>query len=251
MCGTNRQHSATYEPESASSAGQSTPQSVGEAGHPAMVEAPLIDLATGRRSLNAGDQLVETGTRSQAYYIVIKGMLASSAACGEGGHRVLGFHLPGDLLMPGSSLPVWDKKIRAVAPAEVAILHLDALERACGRDPRLALRFAAAVRHELGRRVEDERRLRALSVEGRFAAFLIDLGRRMGKARDGGVLVPLPMMRTEIANYLGFRTETACRILARWKKRGLIASKGRHCIEVPDFAKLRVVADELGAPNVA
>ena len=125
------------------------------------------------------------------------------------------------------------------------------LKAACARDPLLGLRLFDIGCRELSRRVEFERRLRALSVEGRFASFLIEVGARLGKSKKPGVLVPLPIMRTEIANYLGFRTETACRILARWKKRGLIFTHDRREIEIADPAALREIAADLGAPNLS
>lgn len=203
------------------------------------------------RRLDAGDTLVTEGDSVTSFFILTEGLLCGSMARPEGGQRILGFYYPGDLILPGSSPEAWRQDLKAMTAASVNVVTVEALGAACTKDSHLGLRLFSLSCRDLSRRIEVERRLRALSVEGRFARFLLEVGARMGKSRNAHIVVPLPIMRTEIANYLGFRTETACRILARWKKRGLISTEDRRVIEIKDVRAIGEIAGDLGAPNVS
>ena len=50
------------------------------------------------------------------------------------------------------------------------------------------------------------------------------------------------MFRDEIANYLGTRTETICRVLNRWKDKGLIIMDSPRKLVIPDSALLQADA---------
>jgi CRP/FNR family transcriptional regulator len=89
-------------------------------------------------------------------------------------------------------------------------------------------------------------RFRGLSVYGRVAVFLLDVGQRLGAAQGRGLVIPLPMTRAEIASYLGLRTETVCRVLSKWNRGGLITLKGPRIVEVQDLADLEILIEESG-----
>ncbi|HEY6146552.1 MAG TPA: Crp/Fnr family transcriptional regulator, partial [Thermoanaerobaculia bacterium] len=81
------------------------------------------------------------------------------------------------------------------------------------------------------------------SVEYRCARLFETLASRIGQPRDGGVFVPLPLSRQEIADLTGTTVETAIRIMSRWQKSGLVET-GRKGFLILDPAALREIAPD-------
>jgi CRP/FNR family transcriptional regulator len=95
---------------------------------------------------------------------------------------------------------------------------------------------------ELARRNARLRGYWFLPVKARLATFLFELGDGIGEKSERGLAVHLPMFRDEIANYLGTRTETICRVLNSWKDKGLIVMESPRNLVIPDSALLRADA---------
>ena len=55
-------------------------------------------------------------------------------------------------------------------------------------------------------------------VEARFARLFLKLAAQLGRPERGGVFVPLPLARQELADLTGTTIETAIRIMSRWGK---------------------------------
>jgi CRP/FNR family transcriptional regulator len=60
------------------------------------------------------------------------------------------------------------------------------------------------------------------SVEYRSARLFVTLAERLGRRQDGGIFIPLPLSRQEIADLVGTTIETAIRLMSRWQKEGLV-----------------------------
>jgi CRP-like cAMP-binding protein len=61
-------------------------------------------------------------------------------------------------------------------------------------------------------------------VESRFARLFLKLGRQFGQTRPGGVFVPFPLSRQELADMTGTTIETCIRIMSRWGKSDVLAT---------------------------
>ena len=55
-------------------------------------------------------------------------------------------------------------------------------------------------------------------VEARFARLFLKLCEQIGRKERGGVFVPMPLSRQELADLTGTTIETAIRIMSRWQK---------------------------------
>ncbi len=55
-------------------------------------------------------------------------------------------------------------------------------------------------------------------IEPRLARLFLKLADEMGKAERGGVFIPLPLSRQELADLTGTTIETSIRIMSRWGK---------------------------------
>jgi CRP-like cAMP-binding protein len=78
----------------------------------------------------------------------------------------------------------------------------------------LTLRLA-----ELTRRLAE---LTGARVEARFARLFLKLADQIGRRDRGGVLVPMPLSRQELADLTGTTIETAIRIMSRWQKEDVL-----------------------------
>ena len=78
-------------------------------------------------------------------------------------------------------------------------------------------------------------------VETRFAHVFLKLADRVGRPRDGGRFVPMPLSRQELADLTGTTIETCIRIMSRWGKEGIVATE-RDGFLVRDVAALERLA---------
>jgi CRP-like cAMP-binding protein len=62
-------------------------------------------------------------------------------------------------------------------------------------------------------------------VEGRFARFFLKLAGNSGRTERGGVFVPLPLSRQELADLTGTTIETAIRIMSRWGRQQIVLTE--------------------------
>jgi CRP-like cAMP-binding protein len=78
------------------------------------------------------------------------------------------------------------------------------------------------------RLVELTNRLAELSggrIESRFARLFLKLSGDMGRQERGGVFVPLPLSRQELADMTGTTIETCIRIMSRWGKQSVVRTE--------------------------
>jgi CRP/FNR family transcriptional regulator len=95
------------------------------------------------------------------------------------------------------------------------------------------------------RQVEISRRLADLSgpVEKRIARLLLTLSERMGRREGETLVIPLALTRQEIADMTSTTTETAIRVMSRWAKDNVVATRPDG-FTLLDLAALRRAADE-------
>ena len=91
---------------------------------------------------------------------------------------------------------------------------------------------------ELAQRLQDM----TVSVERRVARALLVLERTVGRAGAGGVEIPMPLNRQDVADLGGTTIETAIRIMSRWGKDGIVLTE-EHGFLIPDLARLRAIAE--------
>lgn len=105
---------------------------------------------------------------------------------------------------------------------------------------------AVALTHGL---LEHTRTLRAKiavmcagSVEHRLAMFLMDLAGRFGDEAEGGVIVPVPLSRGDLAIAVGATVETVIRTMSRWQKAGVLSTDARGFV-LRDAAALETLVE--------
>lgn len=110
----------------------------------------------------------------------------------------------------------------ALEPTEILSIEQAAFFRLLDHDPAFVRGLLSGLTIRLA---ELTRRLGELSgarVETRFARLFLKLCDRIGTPDRGGVFVPMPLSRQELADLTGTTIETTIRILSRWQKEDVL-----------------------------
>lgn len=199
----------------------------------------------GEAARDAGEKLVSAGDPITAVFFLREGILLAQGNESADRARISNLFWPGDLVLADPAARCWAVDLRACTEVRADVHDLAGVHAVMRDDPDLATwLFDTACAHFL-QHLDFEHRLRILAVEGRFAALMVRFANCLGRPYDGGRVFSLPLLRAELASYLGLRTETICRVLARWQKRGLITLQGRRTFIIHSLADIEALA--LGA----
>lgn len=196
--------------------------------------------------LAANDTLVTEGDRRDRVYTLTAGMLRLSSALPDGRRQITGFLLPGDYLGLADD-ETFSQTAEAVVPSGICAFPVREMERLTRQYPRIGERLLLMTRTALRQARDSQFVLGRLTPVEKVAHFLVTLATRL--AVDGSPppgtathLLPLPMTRTDIADYLGLTIETVSRSFTKLKTAGLIRLHDAHLVEIVDRGALRAMA---------
>ncbi len=171
-----------------------------------------------------GSHVFSEGDEARAFLAIVEGRVKVYKATPAGKEIILEIFGPGD---PLGAVAVYENSsfpASALALDDVTCLRLEQrdffslLERhpvlVRGLLSGLTLRLA-----ELTRRLAD---LTGARVEARFARLFLKLAHQIGREERGGIFVPMPLARQELADLTGTTIETAIRIMSRWQKEDVL-----------------------------
>jgi CRP/FNR family transcriptional regulator, anaerobic regulatory protein len=201
-----------------------------------------------QRLLQRGDALFRSGDRQRALFITRRGSLKTTALSAEGEERVLGFHLPGELLgldALGSGL----HRCEAVAleETEVCEFGLGQLESSSLDLPQLQRQLLTRMGRSVALDQDHMAMLARPQAIERVAQFVLGLARRLGCQALRGGAIELPMGRGDIAAYLGLVIETVSRAMRRLHEERVLSVRVRR-LRILDLERLRALAHESEAP---
>ncbi|HQZ37845.1 MAG: Crp/Fnr family transcriptional regulator [Acidobacteria bacterium] len=176
------------------------------------------------RSFGRGEEVFREGDPGDAFLLIIDGRVKVFKSTSSGKQIILEIFGAGN---PLGAVAVYEG---APFPASAVALEDTTLLRVEARDFfRLLEQHPALVRGLLSgltiRIAELTRRLTELTggrVETRFARLFLKLADQMGRAERGGVFIPLPLARQELADLTGTTIETCIRIMSRWEKENVL-----------------------------
>ncbi len=163
----------------------------------------------------------------------------------DGSERVVGFHLPGeiiglDAIHPGKHLA----NVVALDTSSVCSLPFSDMSRLAAELPGLQQQLFKVMSQRIGEvaNIAADR-----SADQKLALFLTELSRRFEARGYSAREFNLAMARSDIANYLRLATETVSRVLARFHRQGLINVNRKH-IELLNTDALLTIAHSGDAP---
>lgn len=195
------------------------------------------------RGYDRGDHVFAEGDPSDFFFIVVSGRVKVYKH-GPAGHDII-------LEMFGAGGPLGAVAAYEARPYPASATAIEA--STCLLIPRpefftLLESHPSLVRGLLGslslRLVELTARLAELTggrVETRFARLFLKLADQLGRAERGGVFIPLPLSRQELADLTGTTIETSIRIMSRWGKDDVLRTE-KDGFVVIDRATLETLA---------
>ncbi len=186
------------------------------------------------------------GDVAGAIYQVESGCIRLQKLCENGRRCILSFCYPGDLFGLGSHGPQ-DVGAEAVCTSRISRLGQAKLARLLQDEPERALLLMDAAYGGRDQAAEHVVIVSYAQAEQKLAWFLMKLGQRLGQTIGGERLVDLPMMRADIADYLGMTFETVSREITKLRETGVIKLVGlrRFTIARPLVLETLAHASEL------
>jgi CRP-like cAMP-binding protein len=201
----------------------------------------LASLAT-RLTFNPRQIVYRTGTEATHLFIVSSGAMKTYRDLPSGKRRILAFIFAEDMCGLASN-GRYVNTVEALVETTVYQIPLAALTPVLRQDAELQWQFLNKVAHELR---EAQRRAVLVgrrSAAGRIATFLKLMESQHAPLATKDI-IPLPMSRSDIADYLGISLESVSRATAKLVRDKVIAFEGPHKVRVLDFPAL----DRLARP---
>lgn len=194
--------------------------------------------------LRRGECVFRSGERVRAVYAVLSGSVRSYRLGEDGGEKVIGFRLAGEVLgFDGVGTGKHRSTAEAIEVTAVCELPINELQALADRVPELNHHLYYLMSEEIGREQETLMLLSDRTAAERLAGFLLDLGKRFAACGRQADEFQLSMSRQHIANYLGLTVETVSRSFSQLQKAGLIAVRRRH-VCIGDRARLKAFENE-------
>ncbi|MGE0767463.1 MAG: Crp/Fnr family transcriptional regulator [Hyphomicrobiaceae bacterium] len=214
----------------------------------APTDALVAGFASGAtRTLKAKDHLFCEGDEATHVFYVEAGLVCIYRMISDGRRQVLDFAHPGDIVGLGA-LSIHAASAQATAYTRLRCLSRKHLNDLAARDPRLSARLYETLSEELSATREHLFAVSQCNATERLASFLLSLSRRNARRGEDATEIVLPMMRADIADFLGLTIETVSRTFTKLRCEGLIDIE--HCVLVTirDADSLAFVAAGSCAP---
>lgn len=178
-----------------------------------------------------------TGDARKAAYIVRSGALLVTGSLFGDRRQVLSILYPGDAFWGLAAAPLPEMGLFAPVPAQLVRVKCASVQDAVADG--LAGMLAERTARLLACAQLTATMIGQLSGEERTTGFFVEAGLRLGRRTPGGLVIDLPVGRTDIADYLSLNPDTLSRILSRLKAQGLIRSTGRSRYILPSWDDLK------------
>ncbi len=178
-------------------------------------------------SYERGDHAFHQDDPSDFFFIVVTGQIKVYRHSPDGHDVILEIFGPGG---PLGAVAAYESRpypasAAAIEPASCLLIPRTAFFALLERHPSLVRGLLGSLSLRL---MELTTRLAELTggrVEVRFARFFLKLADQLGRNDRGGVFIPLPLSRQELADMTGTTIETTIRIMSRWSKDAILRTE--------------------------
>ncbi len=178
------------------------------------------------------------GETTEYVYQLMHGAVRSYRLLNDGRRQIGAFHLVGDVfgLESGSSHRL---TAEAICETKVRMVKRRCLEATAKSDVVVAYKLWTMTANQLRHAEDHMLSLGRKTAAQRVATFLLEMDRRISVSGQ----VALPMLRCDIADYLGLTLETVSRTVSQFHDEGALTLSGPRHIRLRDRARLAAMAD--------
>jgi CRP/FNR family transcriptional regulator len=195
--------------------------------------------AAHRSAIAKGEVFVTEGNPARNFFNINQGTAKLYMDLADGRRQITGFVGVGDFvgLAAGTRYAF---SAEAIEPVQLCRFDRIELRAVSARFPVIERRLLEIASHELVIAQEQMLLLGRKTAIERVASFLEGWYRRTLCA-DPGAPLDLPMLRGDLAEYLGLTIETVSRVLASLRRQGVVAVAADHRISILDHARLAAI----------
>lgn len=183
----------------------------------------LEKLVNSTKPIRAGEIVYRQGSQFDKIYAIKSGSLKSVAVDESGDEKIIGFHLPGELLGIEGVYPE-EYPASTIALETVVMCEMDytGLTKLCTEIPSLQNQVFRLLSRDINLSQAEHSKSVDQTAEQKLANFLNNLSARYEARGFSQTEFPLTMTRQDIARYLGMAPETVSRLLKRFKEQNVI-----------------------------
>lgn len=188
-----------------------------------------------------GEPLAVESDEATCYANIIDGVVKLSRVLQDGRQQLVGLQFPSDLM---GRLYAEENLLTAEAASDVEVCRMPraTLERLVESSPDLKQRLLDQSLADLDQAREWMVTLGRKTAAERVASLLVLIAERtVGRAKmlKGRVVFDLPLVRADMADFLGLTIETVSRQISKLRNEGIVEISGHRHVEVPDIERLR------------
>lgn len=172
------------------------------------------------RTFAAGEPILLDGDACEHVFNITEGSVKVFRSLPDGRRAVTGFLFRGDFLGLTSERALFGAE--ALEPAQVCRFPRKAFKALLLELPQLESELLERASHELEQAQDQLLLLSRKTALERVSSFLLTLSRRARERQEPDDPVHFPMIRADMADYLGLTTETVSRCFGRLKTSGVI-----------------------------
>ncbi|CAB3825871.1 helix-turn-helix domain-containing protein [Achromobacter pulmonis] len=202
-------------------------------------EACLAPAARSRRSVRRGEALYRAGDALHNLYLLRAGSMKIRVTNTSGLEQITAFPVAGSLLgLDAIETGIHTCDAIALEDSVTCALPYRELEANCERDADVGRQFHRLIAHDMNQCQRLLLTLGRMTTDERLASFLVDTSEQMAAHGYSPRKFVLKMTREDIANHLGMKIETVCRVFSRLQSASLLHVSKRH-LEILDVEALR------------
>jgi len=176
------------------------------------------------KSHGRGELIFAEGDPAHAFMAIVAGRVKVFKSTPAGKEIILEIFGAGD---PLGAVAVYEKvpfmaSALALEPTEILTIDERAFFQLLEEDPAFVRGLLSGLTIRLAELTRRLAEMTGARVEARFARLFLKLGDQIGRKDRGGLFVPMPLSRQELADLTGTTIETAIRIMSRWQKEDVL-----------------------------
>jgi CRP/FNR family transcriptional regulator, anaerobic regulatory protein len=192
------------------------------------------------RDLSARTIVYRAGSPADAVFVIGTGAVKSFRDLRNGRRRIVAFLFARDLFGLAEA-GRYVNTVATITPVRVYELGLLALNELLRREPEIEFQFLCKTVHVLREAQHHNIIIGRHDAVGRLVMLLRLLQKQHAPASEPGD-VPIPMTRSDIADYLGLSLETVIRACRRLERQGIVAFIGRRQVRILDHRRFEALA---------
>lgn len=179
-----------------------------------------------------GEFIFKTGDKLDSIIIVNEGSAKAIKYTQEGREQILYVFLEGDFFGETylRSNETASYSVEVLKNMKVCMLDKDRFKELLYQYPDIAIKIIEELGRRMGLLESTIKSMGVRSVDARVGELLLEYAKQYGRKVPDGILIPLPLSREGIANYLGIARETLSRKLSSLENEEIIRNVGNKNI---------------------